>query len=98
MGNKHHKLWLADRIEEQEGRCYWCGEAMLCTPEERHAAETFNHPLRATLDHVEPLCQGGADTIANTVAACLECNTWKGSAMPDDFVALALANQEEAGR
>jgi hypothetical protein len=41
---------------------------------------------RATLDHVLPLVRGGADSEANTVAACLACNAAKGG----DMTALAF--------
>lgn len=78
--------WLERHIEAQDKRCHWCLETMLCTPEERHSAATFNHPLRVTLEHLVPRSRGGADTFENTVAACLSCNMRKGSRMPDEFV------------
>jgi 5-methylcytosine-specific restriction endonuclease McrA len=31
-----------------------------------------------TMDHVEPLCLGGAHDVSNVVAACADCNTSKG--------------------
>lgn len=34
---------------------------------------------RATVDHVIPRCDGGTDSLANTVAACKLCNEYRGN-------------------
>lgn len=45
----------------------------------RHGrAKKRQKDCQATLDHVKPLARGGADSEANTVAACVACNTAKG--------------------
>jgi 5-methylcytosine-specific restriction endonuclease McrA len=46
--------------------CYWCGRP-------------FNTRRGATHDHVLPLSRGGANTLQNSVCACFQCNTRKGS-------------------
>lgn len=47
-----------------EGRCHYCKE--------------YVGVDELTLDHVIPVCNGGATTLANIVAACSPCNTRKG--------------------
>jgi hypothetical protein len=54
-----------------EHLCYWCG------------VETFvdvdkQHPQRRELEHVMPICLGGATDPANEVWACRECNRGEG--------------------
>src|ERR1700712_963641 len=39
----------------------------------------------ATLDHVQPLSQGGAHAPGNVVAACARCNVMKGNMLPHEF-------------
>ena len=39
----------------------------------------------ATLDHVQPLSQGGAHAPGNVVAACARCNLMKGNMLPHEF-------------
>jgi 5-methylcytosine-specific restriction endonuclease McrA len=68
-------IWLARHVERQNGRCAYCGIPVFLPP--KHGKED----RRATLDHVVPLVRGGADSEANTVAACLACNNAKGGAM-----------------
>jgi 5-methylcytosine-specific restriction endonuclease McrA len=50
-------------IEEQNNRCYWCGEQF--TTEE------------LTIDHVTALSRGGEHKASNIVAACALCNNRK---------------------
>ncbi len=38
----------------------------------------------ATIDHVIPRSRGGTDTWENTVCCCVECNSKKGSRMPEE--------------
>ena len=39
----------------------------------------------ATLDHVFPLCKGGAHAPGNLVSACGGCNRLKGDLLPTEF-------------
>ena len=63
--------WLVRHMERQAGRCAYCGIPMFMSPGRGKADR------RATLDHVVPLTRGGADSEANTVAACEACNAAK---------------------
>lgn len=57
--------------------CHWCGRKMLNDPSIRQS-----HPLRVTVDHVQPKVQGGVDD-GNTVLCCQTCNRVKGDLPPD---------------
>lgn len=70
-------IWLGRHFERQNGRCAYCGIPMLLPPLRGRKPRD----RRATLDHVLPLARGGADSEANTVAACLACNAAKGGDM-----------------
>ena len=72
--NRAGPVWLARHFEHQNGRCAYCGIPMLLPP---HRAKPRDR--RATLDHIVPLVRGGADSEANTVAACDACNGAKGN-------------------
>ena len=48
-----------------------------------------------TLDHVVPLCRGGADELANLVLACQQCNTIKADRTPAEWAADILAVELE---
>ncbi len=52
-------------------RCYLCGRALSLR--------------RTTYDHVDPLCQGGADTVENLRPCCQPCNVLKGQLSLDEF-------------
>ena len=73
--NRAGPVWLARNFERQNGRCAYCGIPMLLPP------FRIKKPAdrRATLDHIVPLVRGGADSEANTVAACDACNGAKGN-------------------
>jgi 5-methylcytosine-specific restriction endonuclease McrA len=71
--------WLAAHFERQKRRCAYCGITMTMCPPNRFDSR------RATLDHLVARSKGGADTLRNTVAACLACNTSKGDMDPDRF-------------
>lgn len=55
-----------------DGRCALCGRKIV-----------YND---MTLDHIEPLTMGGADSVTNLQCTCEACNLFKGSALPDDFM------------
>ena len=88
-------IWLARHFERQNGRCAYCGIPMLL-PSLRGKKKPANR--RATLDHVVPLVRGGADSEANTVAACVACNTAKAdiSAQIYRFSAFCIARKAYA--
>ena len=69
--NLGHPNWLVRHMEHQNGRCAYCGIPIFL-PTDRGKADR-----RATLDHVLPLARNGADSEANTVAACAACNAAK---------------------
>lgn len=68
--------WLPAHLERQDGKCHYCD--LIFDPRD---IDPMN---RATLDHVVPLSRGGEDSEANTVAACLLCNTAKGDMLLDE--------------
>lgn len=62
-------IYLRDHL-----RCRYCKRTCLLP------SETWQgNPLTATLDHVVPQSEGGADTRRNLVTACEECNGRKGN-------------------
>ena len=71
--NPARREWLVRHVERQEGRCAYCGIPISVSSRRRKGE------CQATLDHVEPLARGGADSEANTVAACEPCNKAKGA-------------------
>lgn len=68
--HRRRKRWRVLRSQEQRGLCYYCGQRM-----EQRGGET--------LDHKDPLSNGGLDAWENTVAACLRCNMAKRARGPD---------------
>ena len=65
------RRWLRTIASERQNHfCCYCGRETNDIPE---------HKLQATLDHIVPQCQGGEDTIENTVMACAKCNRSRGS-------------------
>lgn len=63
------RSWLREHLTAQDHRCAYC---------RRRVAADATGERRATIDHVVARKEGGADARANTVAACLGCNTRKG--------------------
>lgn len=59
------------RYDEQYGKCYFCKIPM-----------AFED---ATLDHLLPLCRGGADAAYNMAAVCLTCNGEKAAMTEEEF-------------
>lgn len=76
----------------RDGMCMYCGET---------------NPRLLNVDHLEPAARGGPSSFMNTVAACLDCNSFKGCRSPEEagltllatpyipsrFEALILANR-----
>jgi hypothetical protein len=50
---------------KQRGSCYWC--------------RNWVSASRATIDHMIPLSQGGADSLRNLVVSCEICNRARGN-------------------
>lgn len=75
-GKTQRKVYSVDVrkmiYEKAHGRCELCG-----------ARITYNS---MTLDHVIPLAMGGADEVENLSCACLPCNQFKGSILPESFL------------
>jgi len=56
----------------QEGICFYCEQPMTMRSHRKD-------PLRATIDHLQPLSQGGSRSMENEVAACFGCNNARGT-------------------
>ena len=75
------------RVEAHSGNlsCHYCGRKGLVSelPDDYSRADLKR---LATLDHVVPRSQGGAEfDKGNIVVACHPCNQRKGNKMPDEF-------------
>lgn len=65
--------YATSEIAERDGwRCQICKRLVL-------AALKYPHPRSASIDHIIPLSQGGADVRANVQLAHLRCNVTKGA-------------------
>jgi hypothetical protein len=73
--NIHMRCRLA---EAQSWKCCWCGTK--CIPEsgKKHSA---------TIEHVQPRSQGGADEWENFAMACSDCNQRRGVLSVEDMMA-----------
>lgn len=62
---------LTDAVLDRDGpKCRYCGvETVLQGP----------HYCRRTVDHIQPVSQGGPDTMENLVIACANCNSRRGN-------------------
>lgn len=74
-----------------KGVCHYCGNAI--SRKGRSMSRWFvickktRLPyLKATVDHVVPVCRGGGHSPDNLVAACCECNVRKGNKPLDEFL------------
>jgi len=56
--------------------CFYC----------RRKFQTDNHLLHKTIDHFIPVSRGGLNNDENKVHSCYECNQWKGSLLPEDWL------------
>jgi 5-methylcytosine-specific restriction endonuclease McrA len=71
------KLYL---FNLQKGLCFYCDEPVTLV----------TGPRCWTLDHVDPLQNGGPDDETNVVMACHQCNRAKGCLTPDQLQKMAL--------
>jgi len=65
---------LADLLGRYQMTCAYCRQPVLL-----HVA--VGHPQKLTLDHVQPIDQGGGHTAENLVPACWRCNERKGTSI-----------------
>jgi hypothetical protein len=70
--NKYQKAYI---LEKQENRCFYCnklfGSICFYRGKEIKIVKTF--------DHIIPMAYQGDNSLPNIVAACRQCNLWKGS-------------------
>lgn len=62
--------WLAVLIDS-EGICFYCHIDV--------GVENLG------IDHVVPMCRGGANSIENIVPSCIDCNCKKNAKLPDNL-------------
>ncbi len=72
-----HKKWRSRLVRAQNGRCYYCSRKF----------DEDDSWLHSTVDHMQPLCLGGKNTVMNYVAACKRCNVLKGNEGYKSFMA-----------
>jgi hypothetical protein len=78
-------------FEKQQGKCHWCGTAMVpAGPDEGGRKHKQNG---CTADHVVAYVWGGRATEGNIVAACLACNEKRGEETQEDFEAVKEARR-----
>ncbi len=81
-GRPPRSVWWVLRqavLERDEYTCVYCGR----------------RGGRLTLDHVLPVCRGGTSDLSNLVAACVPCNSAKGTRTLQEWLA---ALQRRVGR
>lgn len=66
----------ADIFERDRWRCRLCGRPV-------HRSQQVPHPQAATIDHIVPVAQGGADAPWNVQCAHFLCNSRKGDRTVD---------------
>lgn len=72
---KHSAADILLKMEQQEGKCYWCGKQV---GNSYHA------------DHIIALAKGGSNGPENICISCPECNYSKNAKMPWDFIGRLL--------
>ncbi len=73
------RQWLKVLIESK-GKCFYC--------------QTDVEAENLGIDHVIPMCKGGANSVENIVASCFGCNAKKSVKIPDDFFIKKLLERE----
>ena len=67
-------------LAKTKRRCAYCGATCVSKDKYRQTRPHDRKPLSiGTIDHIEPVSQGGTDDLDNLVCACLSCNSAKGS-------------------
>lgn len=84
------KVFVRTRLAEaQNWKCCWCGG--LCTPQR-------NKHNSATIEHVTPQSDGGADSWENYAMSCNRCNNARGTRSAERFAEMVQAgNFKEEG-
>lgn len=72
-----HKTKFVGAVKYEAVAVLWPAQGGLCA----YCAVPLTRK-RVTLDHVMPLCVGGADEFENLLAVCKPCNQSKGSDLP----------------
>lgn len=68
-------------FEKFDGKCQYCGSTVI----RGNICEILEAGLQASIDHVIPTNQGGANDISNIVLCCRSCNASKGSKTIEKF-------------
>lgn len=83
---------IREHVYERDGwRCTYCAAELAryrvenCEDGGGDRVVYFRDGKYPTLDHVVPKSKGGWNHPANLVAACVNCNSQKGSRWPDDW-------------
>lgn len=77
------KVFIRTRLAEaQNWKCCWCGD--LCTPQR-------NKYNSATIEHVTPQSEGGADDWENYAMSCNRCNNARGTRSAERFAEMVEA-------
>lgn len=72
------KVYIRNRLAEaQNWRCCWCFKLTIPEP---------NRKDSATIEHVTPRCQGGADHPDNYAMSCADCNQKRGTKTVELFM------------
>lgn len=84
-----HRLRLQHAMLRHGTRCWMCNRPVKSAQDLRDARdagdlETVRRYRMATIDHFEPVSQGGRDVQENKRVACWECNMARGHAMETD--------------
>lgn len=83
LAELEQRVVLRTQLSEAQGhRCCWCG---------RRFCDTAGSKASPTLEHVQPLSQGGANTPDNLAVACARCNHKRGVSTPAVFLAHVAA-------
>ena len=90
MAEIEARVVLRTRLSEaQNHRCCWCGCRFSDVP---------HHKRAPSLEHIRPTSLHGTDDPDNLAVACRRCNTKRGTAPIDDFLAHVLATGMNEGR
>lgn len=71
------RIKLAERAD---WRCGWCGQK---------TRADMGWQNSATIEHVQPVSQGGSNKLENLMSACARCNRLRGTQAVDEFKLIA---------
>ena len=82
-------------LRKRDGdKCYYCLRVM---DFERAVGRVF-HGLHATIEHLQPISEGGSHTFDNCVLACRDCNLSKNSTHIDQFRGFRVEDSNDSGQ